>query len=373
MRRIVINMVLTVIIAVLILSVALPFLAFFQFEKAKTLELAYRWKKAEEKYQLAVRLAPFDAKYPAEYADFLIRQSDYRKNEMSLIMHAEELYRRAIVLNPRYAEYYLALGKLELYNYRRTLKPVELENAVENFKNALKNDPNGFNISYSIGYFAIPLWNSLDGGKKEFIAERLKYALKLRPWHGKYIYPLMWKYTNNFEALKHVTPPTVYANRALYDFIRANNLWQFRKEQAETIDFYRKKEDAETFQREKLARLAQLEKEKKAYENTAGAAKNNPMAIMRKDWHGKAEGIENAYKDGNMSCNGTISAVTEVPDGVSIVRIVARGSQSGSIWPYMIVRLDDEVIGETFVDNKEWKEYAFDIDASAGLKVLSIT
>ena len=52
---------------------------------------------------------------------------------------------------------------------------------------------------------------------------------------------------------------------------------------------------------------------------------------------------------------------------------MAKGSAADGIYPYMIVELDGEGIGEMFVDSTDWKEYLFDVDTDGGMKVLSVT
>jgi len=39
----------------------------------------------------------------------------------------------------------------------------------------------------------------------------------------------------------------------------------------------------------------------------------------------------------------------------------------------MIVELDGEEVGGSFIDSGEWKEYSFGVETSSGPKVLSVT
>jgi hypothetical protein len=48
------------------------------------------------------------------------------------------------------------------------------------------------------------------------------------------------------------------------------------------------------------------------------------------------------------------------------------GSGSRGIYPYMIVEMDGETIGETFVSS-DWKKYSFGINTDGGLKAISVT
>ena len=74
-----------------------------------------------------------------------------------------------------------------------------------------------------------------------------------------------------------------------------------------------------------------------------------------------------------MYWSGTIHRMINLPEGEAVIKIEIKGSQANGIWPYMIVALEGEEIGETFVDNSEWKEYSFHINSNGGEKILSVT
>ncbi|GAG51098.1 unnamed protein product, partial [marine sediment metagenome] len=70
---------------------------------------------------------------------------------------------------------------------------------------------------------------------------------------------------------------------------------------------------------------------------------------------------------------GTVNRAVKLPGGKAVIHIQARGDQAYDVWPYMIVELDGEEIGETFVGSSKWKEYSFEVDTEGGIKVLSVT
>ena len=74
-----------------------------------------------------------------------------------------------------------------------------------------------------------------------------------------------------------------------------------------------------------------------------------------------------------MYWTGTVDAAVGLPIGESAIKIRAKGEPAYGIWPYMVVELDGEDIGETFVTSSEWKEYTFNINSNGGTKVLSVT
>jgi len=210
--------------------------------------------------------------------------------------------------------------------------------AMKNFRKALKNDPNGFNVSYSVGYGGIKIWKFLERREKELVLDRLRYTLKLRHWYLEYIYSCIRRYAQDPELLQDVT--------AYYALV-------LRRYKGKTSI-------------EKLQNIEQMKE----------AARNIPQVtsfILHGDWKGKAYDGRNIYKDGNMHWSGTIDAALEIPRGPAVAEIEARGTRANGVYPYMIIEVDGKAIGETFVDSSEWKKYNFEINTDGGLKVLSVT
>jgi len=351
-KRIFIDSVLIVVFILLILTIALSFVAKMQFEDAKKLEVNYRWKRAEEKYRSIIKLNHFNAPYAAGYGDFLRRQGRYRKDEIAYLKQAEELYKRALRLNTGWAEYYLKLGGVQLkiglqstvhgpqsmVDSPQTQKYVA--DVFASFKKALQKDPNGFNTSYSIAYTGIQVWDFLDASEKAFVLNRFGYCLRVRSWYGKYIYPHVWKYTKDSKILHSLVPDSKL--RLSYSG--------------------KEKEDRRRLLRS-LRDLAMTE----------GIDGNRLKLVLRKDWQGKSKSGKSTYENGNMYWTGTIDAAINMPHGETIVMIKAKGSQADGIWPYMVVELDGGEIGETFVNMSDWKEYSFKVNTDGGIKVLSAT
>jgi len=80
--------------------------------------------------------------------------------------------------------------------------------------------------------------------------------------------------------------------------------------------------------------------------------------ILRSDWRGRAGG--RLY--GNAGCHARI----KLYKGRVKFQIHARGTPAQGVWPHMVVKLDDEVIGETDVTSKEWRPYSFTTDVETG-------
>jgi len=318
-----VKVLLTAIFILTIAAIILQFAADLQFNSAKKLESVYLWQEARGKYQLAIKLNPFNAQYLAGLGDFLRGKSVYQEDRIAWLKMAEKLYARALELNPRCAEYAVSSGqvKLELFLSDKDKFKDRFSLGLDALKKALKNDPNGFNTSYSVGYAGMTVWNNLNALEQEWVLDRLRYSLKINPWYSEHIYPYLWQVTKDSRLLRKIRP-------------------------------------AESAQ-EKSEKLKRIERIK--------------QGNLGQSWQGKSRGGD-VYENGNMYWTGTVDAAVNAPKGKATVKIQAKGSPADDMWPYMLVELDGEEIGETFVDTPEWKEYEFRVDTSGGgVKVLSVT
>lgn len=328
-RQAAVNIILAAAFIVMIFVIATPFIAEGRFDSARRLEDDYRWPKAEAEFEAAARIDRFNAEYPAGLGAFLLKKSEYADNKAPLFERAAKLYERALELNPRSAEYALGAGRarIGLFLEDKEKHKEELRKAFGHFETALRNDPNGFNISYSVGYVGMLAWESLDREERELILDRLRFSLKSRPSYGRYIRPLVWRKTKDLGILNSITPSD-----------------------------------------ERGGRLQKIEEIKK----TSAFKQTITEAISKEEWQGIAADGKNIYKSGNMYWTGTVDAVLSVPKGDAMIGIQAKGDPAGGVFPYMVIELDGKWIGETEV-GPEWKEYEFSVDTDGGIKVLSVT
>lgn len=311
MKKNIINAILIAIFILLSAILVRWFAADWQFNKAKKAKDMYLWQLAEKKYAAAIRLSPFNAEYYADYAEFLYQISSYQKEKETFLSKAETLYLEAIKLNPYCAHYHLGLGLVYLKENRRALNELIA---------AVSNDPNDADINYAAGAAALSLWNNLDAQQRTWVLNRLKFSLKIKPEYEKNIYPQLWLTTNDSALLSKIRP-----------------------------------EESAQEKKEKNKRIEKIKQE------------NNTRS-----WQGKSKNGE-IYENGNMYWEGTIYKLIDVPDGRAIINLQAKGSKGGSVWPHMIIELDGVNIGETFVDNPDYKVYDFQTVTNAGTKVLSVT
>jgi len=321
-RQVLINVALIVVFVFLAGAIIFYFLADIQVSIAHNLEKDYRWKKAKEKYRLATKLDPFNSEYFLAYGNFLMYQNNYGKSRTGLPGEAEELYENAIKLNPECAECYLKLGTA-------LISENKIDKAFKNFKKALENDPNGFNTAYVAGYFGLSIWTHLNENEKMIMLDRLRYGLKLRPWYSEYIYPRLLQETQSGKML---------------------NLIGSGIEVEQWVD------------------LKDIENVKKDA-SRAGAHDR----ISTSTWQGMSLSKNNIYKNGNMYWNGTIYGAMLFPKGDVLIKIKAKGSPAGGLYPYMLVSLDGKLIGSAYVDSAAPKAYSFALDMNGGIKVLGVS
>ncbi|MFC1645700.1 carbohydrate-binding domain-containing protein [Candidatus Omnitrophota bacterium] len=359
-RRIAVNIFLLVFFSLLIAAVSLPLVTELQFDRAKRLEIGYRWAKAKETYFKVLSLNPLNADFFTQTGDFLLRQSVYSKNEEEVFKEAKELYQRASQLNPAYGYYRFLLGRVQ-----KNLG--DLKGALVNFKAAAKLDPYNSRTNYLIGANMLSVWNNLSDAEKDFTLTRLRYALTARPDYSTNIYQYILSYTGDFDALEKATPQYLISYNNLYSFTLNNRLEQYRKDVYEKVKFYREKEESQEIKSEMVSRLKAFEELKKMKSPLEGL-------VVPQDWQGYAEGhSRRKFEDGNMYWSGTMNTVVNMPKGNTEISIEARGAPASGVYPYMIVELDGEEIGETVVDSGDWRQYSFVVNTNGGIKVLSVT
>lgn len=315
MRRCFINVILSTAFVLSAWVIARPFMAERVLEEARRLNTAYRWDVADKKFDMTMRLDPLGAEYNSAIGRLYAARASMVKDKIPALLKAEEKYKRAYQLNPydvvNLME--LAVVEKELFLSGPALYKDRMDSTLDYFNKASMLDPKNYIVNYKIGLNYVDLWKYLDDKDKRYAAERFKNCLKLAPDYYDEVYQIFLDKTKNKDLRKY--------RREIFD-----------------------KSDAD-----------------------------KKRTATGPEWSGKADDGVNVYKDGNIYWTGTASRTIELPEGRVLIKIKARGEQAFSIWPYMIVELDGEEIGETFVDTAQWKEYGFEADTDGGIKVLSVT
>lgn len=342
------------------------------FEKAVRLEKNFRWDEAEVLYARSVSLSPLDARYPVALADFLLRRRLYVQERRPILESSRALYERAAGLNPFSSEIAMSLGRLELYLVR-----LDKDAGVDRFKaawgkldHALGLDPNGANTCYLYAYNGVSSWGYLADNERSVVLDRARYALTYRPWYALYLYRHMWRTLKDISVLRAVTPKTLKGQRRLLDFIEESDLWLYWSAEKKIVGTYRKKEEAAVFQEEERRMRHAIAQFKDV---AASAGERISGVVLPQAWKGISDQGEHVYQDGHLYWAGTVRALASVPGGAARVVIKAKGADAEGVFPFMVVRLDEQQIGECVVSGREWADYVFDVNVSTGIKVLSIT
>ena len=331
MRKFFTNIILIVFFAFVIGAVLLQALAEAGFKSAKRAEALYRWNQADVKYNLATKTTFYNTEYLSGYGDFLLNVFPYSEDKIAKLEKAIKLYERAVELNSRCAIYYAKLAQAELrmalqLSGKNRLSSVFLKRAFLDFKQAIRQDPNGIYIAYLIAYEGISAWGFINDDEKELVLDRFKYALSYHPWLLEQAYARVWQYTKDPYLTQSVTPKNL---------LRSG------------ID-------------EKTVVIRTAELNESLVSDT----------ILKEDWRGRSRDRRNVYKNGLMYWSGTMKGLLKLPSGKATIEVEAEGTSLNGVYPYMIVRLNGEKIGETFI--KDRGKYSFDIMGDGQIKVLSI-
>ena len=318
-----------------------------------------RFDRAERAYLTAASLNPINARHLGSYADFLLRKSYYTGGDASLLERAEAFYQKTTRLDPASAEDAHTLGRIRISLFLMDSDSYRdrAGEALGDLKRAISIDPNGVNVSFLSSYSAVSVWEELSWEDREFFLERMKYALKYSPGYTQDAYRHILKKTGDFDLLVAVTPDNLASHEALYRFVQDNSLWKNRAEQEKNVLAYTRKESPAEYGR------AILEKEdaiKKAGSLAPGS------------WQGMSRDRKHAFTSGDMYWPGMVLTPLDLPQGEVEIAVEARGTPAKNIYPYMIVELDGEKIGEVLIKGEKWEEYSFKAKSPGGRSVLGV-
>jgi hypothetical protein len=73
-----------------------------------------------------------------------------------------------------------------------------------------------------------------------------------------------------------------------------------------------------------------------------------------------------------MYWSGRMDALIENPPDIKAIKLRMKGQKAAGTWPYAVIELDGEAVGEIYVDGEDWKEYEIKVSGYPGLRVLSV-
>lgn len=369
----------------------LPLLADVNMAKAKKYADTFRWKDADIYFRRAIDYDPFNSRNIIDYANFLRMSSINSFDKVKILKDAEERCNRAISLEPRNADGYIRRAIVKMDQGRA---PAEI---FADFREALKNDPNGYNVAYYIGYYGVGIWDKLNADDKALIADRLKFICSARQGILADVYARTWYSSKDFGLLRTIAPSNLNGQKKLYDFIVRNNLWQFRKDQMSAIKGYDKKESAIDPNQDIQAikdlitgsrKLAEANAWKKVDgkwivnkqvvtavdSNKAASERQNNGLVAPEDWMLISSDNKKAIScKGILNSSRTAYALVSLAEGKYFFSIELNGSFSSGAWPYITIELDGKSAGEALINTKEAKAYTFDITTTAGDKLVAMS
>jgi tetratricopeptide (TPR) repeat protein len=125
-----------------------------------------------------------------------------------------------------------------------------------------------------------------------------------------------------------------------------------------------------------LAEVAYKQKEwgkaHEAYKRAIYLKPNETTKVIEaSEWQGRSG--ENIYQNGDMYWGGAVSTFVLLKGGNAKFILQARGTPAKGIWPHMVVKLDNEIIGEVDVTTEKLNDYEFKKVVKPGKYNLSIS
>jgi tetratricopeptide (TPR) repeat protein len=361
-KRAAISLILIAVFCLLAIAIVRPLLAGIKASEATALIKQYKWAQADEALRRAIGLDPSNASYYAKLGDFIFAQSSYGGYKEPAVRQAEKLYRSAIELDPREAEYWLKLGRAQV-------KRMEYIKALEYFRKGYGLDPYGYNTAFYIGTAGIEVWKNIGDADRNFIIGRLGDAVKTQPWNADGVYMAAWRATKDYGILYRISEAGMpYGRDALLGFTGRYDLWRERSKWWNALP----RSDARLTATPETAK-ALMESERRRIDGLKRSLKPAPDGTLSaSDWTGATFDGKNIYRGGAMYWSGRMDALIENPPDIKAIKLRMKGQKAAGTWPYAVIELDGEAVGEIYVDGEDWKEYEIKVSGYPGLRVLSV-
>lgn len=361
-QRSAVNLTLIAVFCLLAVAIVRPLLAEMKAGEASVLIKQYKWAHADVELRRAIALDQFNAIYYAKSGDFIFAQSTYAGYKEPFLREAEKFFRKAIELDPCVAEYWLKLGRV-------MTERKEYVKALEYFRKAYSLDPHGYYTVFSIGTAGVQGWQRLGIDDRNFIIGRLSDSIEMQPWEAESVFLAAWKATKNYGILYRISEAGIsYGRDAFLEFTGRYDLWRERSKWWNALP----RSDARLTTTPEMAK-ASMESERKRIDDLKRSLRIAPGGtISASDWTGATFGGKNIYRDGAMYWSGRIAALIEIPPDIKAIKLRMKGQKAAGTWPYAVIELDGNAIGEVYVDSGDWKEYEIKVSGHAGRRVLSV-
>jgi tetratricopeptide (TPR) repeat protein len=319
-----------------------------------------KFREAANYYKKIVDDQAFNFKAHRGLAGIFYKQKDWGK--------AHEAYKKVIFLRPKERNLYSTY-------IHSCIKDEKIDKALEFIRNLKETHPTP--LEDNEDYLTIGDALFRKGWMEEAIAYS-RMATEFMP-HNYEVYFLLGRaylesrqYRDGCEALeKAVRLNTKDAEGYHYLGIGYENIRQEDK----AIEAY---ERAALIDNKNIQRFYDLKRlyTKMGLEDKAVKISNSIESIATKvvepvEWKGRAG--ENVYQNGDMPWTGTMSAHIVLKKGNARFTFQAMGTPARGIWPHMVVKLDNEIIGEVDVTSEKLEDYEFRKAVKPGKYNLSIS
>lgn len=302
----------------------------FNFEANRGLaEIFYKqkdWKKAYEAYRKLIFLRPREMNLYPPYIHAFIKDGKIDK-ALEFIRNLQETHPMSF----EHAEDYLIIGE-GLFKEELT------QLAIKYLLKAAEFIPHNYEAYFFLGRAYLESRQYLDG------CHALEKVVRLNPNFAEGYYYLGIGYENIHQDLKAVE---VFEKLSVLDKKNIGGFYHLKK------------------------LYAKMGLEEKAIEMGNLIEKVASKVVEAADWKGKAG--ENVYQNGDMYWQGTVSVPVILKEGNTKFILQAHGTPARGIWPHMVVKLDNEIMGEIDVTSEKLKDYEFRKAVNPGKYSLSIS
>jgi len=302
----------------------------FNFEAhlglAKLASKTTDWKKAYEMYRKVLYLRPKEIDLYPNYIHVCIKSGNIDK-AIEFIRDLQEA--RPIPLSD--AEDYLILGGA-------FLRKKDLQAASTYLRKGKEAMPHNYEAHFLLGRAY------LESGKYADACEAFEKALQLNSnfKEGYYQLGIGYEYINqNLKAIDAFERLILIDHKNMKAFHHLKRLY------------------------------ARMGLKEKAFKMDNLMEKVATKVIEVADWKGRSG--ENVYQNGDMYWAGTVSAPVFLKEGNTKFILQAQGTPAKGIWPHMVVKLDNEIIGEIDVKSEKLSDYEFKKAAKSGKYQLNIS
>jgi len=258
-----------------------------------------------------------------------------------------EDFDRAIALNP-YEPYYYYNRALA---HSRDLPPEALHNAIPWYERAIQMDPKDPKLYYLSGKNLLAMNKSRSALVEQTAKKLFKQCIELDPSYALAVFELLWAYEPQLSYLRTFEQDVEGSAKGLVSFIRKQGLWRDYRQ------FHLKSLGIDPVAIERLSRTTDWAKEPSdIYELITFES------VSEKRVHDEEKFVK----------NGEIQQKIYFRDSLSRLILYAKGSQAAGAYPYLIVKLDDEVIDAFYLNSPRFKSFYTIIQTAPGEHVIGL-